>query len=353
MNCHSSVATASSTIDDETEIRPTRIIVAECPRSANRARPTWATNAAEETHRNGDAETGFAEAQLVAQLAQQREDPAHRHHGHRDQEEVRDQPTIHIVTLLRRAAPSVAVAGTALPSPTSIRRPAGSSVVPMAMTENETRTIDGVPLTPKSDLYIPMPETFDTVEDERAHRKAKLAGALRIFGKFGFGEGVAGHITVRDPEFPDCFWVNPFGMSFRHIKPSDLILRRPRGRRRLRQQPRQPAAFVFHSAVHSARPDVIAAAHCPLAVRQVVQLARHPARPAHPGRLHLLRRPHADLRAGRRRGHRHRGRPGASPDCSPRARPPSTRTTACSRSARPSTRPPSGSSRWSARARPS
>ncbi len=55
-------------------------------------------------------------------------------------------------------------------------------------------------------------------------RKQKLAGALRIFGRVGFGEGVAGHITVRDPEFPEYFWVNPFAVSFRHIRVSDLIL---------------------------------------------------------------------------------------------------------------------------------
>jgi ribulose-5-phosphate 4-epimerase/fuculose-1-phosphate aldolase len=131
----------------------------------------------------------------------------------------------------------------------------------MAMTENETRTIDGVPLTPKSDLYIPMPETFDTVEQERAHRKAKLAGALRIFGKFGFGEGVAGHITVRDPEFPELFWVNPFGMSFRHIKASDLILLDHDGNVVYGSSHVNQAAFVLHSAIHEARPDVIAAAH--------------------------------------------------------------------------------------------
>ena len=40
---------------------------------------------------------------------------------------------------------------------------------------------------------------FDSVEDERRHGKEQLAGALRVFGRFGFGEGVAGHITVRDP----------------------------------------------------------------------------------------------------------------------------------------------------------
>ena len=42
------------------------------------------------------------------------------------------------------------------------------------------------------------PETFDDLEEERAHRNAKLAGALRVFGRLGFGEGVAGHMTARD-----------------------------------------------------------------------------------------------------------------------------------------------------------
>src|SRR3984885_22899 len=65
---------------------------------------------------------------------------------------------------------------------------------------------------------------FASVEEERQHRKQKLAGALRIFGHFGFSEGIAGHITARDPELTDHFWVNPFGMNFRHIKVSDLIL---------------------------------------------------------------------------------------------------------------------------------
>src|SRR5215207_8391760 len=84
-------------------------------------------------------------------------------------------------------------------------------------------TIDGVPLTPKT-VSFDGPPTFATVEEERLHRKQRLAGGLRMFGRFGFGEGVAGHITVRDPEFPDHFWVNPLGHSFRHMRVSDLIL---------------------------------------------------------------------------------------------------------------------------------
>src|SRR6516164_6695220 len=110
-------------------------------------------------------------------------------------------------------------------------------------------------------LTLPMPPTFATVEEERLHRKQRLAGALRLFGRFGFSEGVAGHITARDPELTDHFWVNPFGMSFRHVRVSDLILVSHSGEVVEGNRPVNPAAFAIHSAVHAARPDVVAAAH--------------------------------------------------------------------------------------------
>lgn len=104
--------------------------------------------------------------------------------------------------------------------------------------------------------------TFETVDEERQHRKQRLAAAYRLFGKFGFDEGVAGHITVRDPEFPDTFWVNPWGVNFKQIKVSSLI--------RVDEQGTivdgegallNGAAFAIHSQIHAARPDVVAAAH--------------------------------------------------------------------------------------------
>jgi ribulose-5-phosphate 4-epimerase/fuculose-1-phosphate aldolase len=134
----------------------------------------------------------------------------------------------------------------------------------MAMTEDApaaTRSIGGVPLVAQADLVAPSPPAFASVTEERTHRKAKLAGALRIFGRLGFGEGVAGHITVRDPEFPDLFWVNPFGYSFRHISSSDLILLDHQGNVVYGTHHVNRAAFVLHAAIHAARPDVVAAAH--------------------------------------------------------------------------------------------
>ena len=113
----------------------------------------------------------------------------------------------------------------------------------------------------QSQLVFNVPPVFATIEAERQHRKERLAGALRIFGKLGFSEGVAGHITARDPELLDHFWVNPFGMNFRHIRVSDLILVNHDGQVVEGKRPVNRAAFVIHSAVHAARPDVVAAAH--------------------------------------------------------------------------------------------
>ena len=106
----------------------------------------------------------------------------------------------------------------------------------------------------------PMP-TFKTAAEERLHRKQRLASAFRLFAKFGFSEGVAGHITVRDPEMADHFWVNPFGMHFAHIRVSDLVLVNEKGEVVEGDRPVNESAFAIHSRVHMARPDVVAAAH--------------------------------------------------------------------------------------------
>src|SRR3954465_4730866 len=111
------------------------------------------------------------------------------------------------------------------------------------------------------DTSMLLPPTFESVEEERLHRKQRLAAAFRLFSRFGFDEGVAGHITARDPELHDHFWVNPFVMHFGQIKVSDLILVNDKGDVVEGNRPVNTAAFVIHSQVHAARPHVVAAAH--------------------------------------------------------------------------------------------
>jgi ribulose-5-phosphate 4-epimerase/fuculose-1-phosphate aldolase len=108
---------------------------------------------------------------------------------------------------------------------------------------------------------VPMPPVFATPAEERLHRKQVLAAAFRLFSRFGFDEGVAGHITCRDPEFDDRFWVNPFGVHFGQIRVSDLILVNEQGEVVEGKYPVNTSAFAIHSRVHAARPDVVAAAH--------------------------------------------------------------------------------------------
>src|SRR3954451_18659547 len=110
-------------------------------------------------------------------------------------------------------------------------------------------------------LEMPLPQTFATVEEERMHRKVQLAAAFRMFSKAGLDEGVAGHVTPRDPEHADSYWVNPFGMHFSLIKQSDLVRVNHAGEVVEGNRAVNGAAVAFHCAVHQARPDVIAAAH--------------------------------------------------------------------------------------------
>lgn len=103
--------------------------------------------------------------------------------------------------------------------------------------------------------------TFASLEEERLHRKQRLAAGFRLFARFGYDEGVAGHITARDPAEPETFWVNPFTVDFSQIRVSDLIRVDGSGAVVEGDLPVNTAAFAIHSQVHQARPDVVAAAH--------------------------------------------------------------------------------------------
>lgn len=99
-----------------------------------------------------------------------------------------------------------------------------------------------------------------------AHRqtldqKVHLAAAFRIFGRRGFDLGVAGHITVRDTDNPNLFWVNPLATPFSRMRVSDLLLVNHDGEIVLGKGVVNHSAFIIHSHIHAARPDVNAVAH--------------------------------------------------------------------------------------------
>jgi len=111
----------------------------------------------------------------------------------------------------------------------------------------------------------------DTAENRRAieladlpearRMKVKLAAAYRILARRGMDESVAGHISLRVPGAPDCFWVNPFGLLFKEVTADNLALVNERGEILGGWPLVNFAGFCIHSAIHQARPDVHCAVH--------------------------------------------------------------------------------------------
>ncbi|MEZ5236435.1 MAG: class II aldolase/adducin family protein [Acidimicrobiia bacterium] len=123
------------------------------------------------------------------------------------------------------------------------------------MAANDDRTVGN------NSFIVRHPPTFDDPAAERRHRLERLAGAARLFGRFGFSEGLLGHITVRDPEHADRFWATPMGISFRKLRVSDLVCVDHDGTTIEGRHPVNPVGLLLHSAVHRARPDVVAVCH--------------------------------------------------------------------------------------------
>jgi ribulose-5-phosphate 4-epimerase/fuculose-1-phosphate aldolase len=95
-------------------------------------------------------------------------------------------------------------------------------------------------------------------EDERKAR-VELAACYRIFDLLGWTELIFNHITLRVPGTEVRFLINPFGLHYREITASSLVLIDLEGNPvRPAAWPVNRAGFVIHSAIHGA----IENAHC-------------------------------------------------------------------------------------------
>ncbi|QET02853.1 class II aldolase/adducin family protein [Cupriavidus pauculus] len=109
---------------------------------------------------------------------------------------------------------------------------------------------------------LPTPKIHTSYDAERRERKLRLAAAFRIFSRFGLAEGIAGHITVRDPEHHDRFWVNAYAQHFSSIHPDDLICIDEEGNVHDGSGgPVNAAAVAIHCGIHATHQHVTAAAH--------------------------------------------------------------------------------------------
>lgn len=110
-------------------------------------------------------------------------------------------------------------------------------------------------------LRFPELPDFATFAQERQHRKERLVAACRAFALHHLDYGFAGHLTVRDPEFPELYWTNPMAVHFSQVKLSNLVLADHTGKIVEGSYALNRAGFVLHAAVHEANPDIVAMCH--------------------------------------------------------------------------------------------
>ena len=100
-----------------------------------------------------------------------------------------------------------------------------------------------------------------TPEEIRARRKRDVALGYRLLAAQHWGGLGDGHISGRDPEREDCFWLLRYGVPYQEARVSDLILVGPDGSLVEGEGPINIAGYYIHQPILAARPDAVSAVH--------------------------------------------------------------------------------------------
>ncbi len=100
-----------------------------------------------------------------------------------------------------------------------------------------------------------------STDEIRAVLKRDVALGYRLFAANNWGDLGNGHISARDPERSDCFWLLRAGVSFHEASVADLLLVGPNGDVVSGDGRYNISAYYIHHPIHEARPDVTCAVH--------------------------------------------------------------------------------------------
>jgi ribulose-5-phosphate 4-epimerase/fuculose-1-phosphate aldolase len=106
--------------------------------------------------------------------------------------------------------------------------------------------------------------SFPSFQEHRKHICVHMAAVFRNWARNNFTEGISGHISVRDPEFPDCIWMNPIGRHFSLLNGSDMVCLRISDGEIVGGNMTRPVnnpGYYIHSELHKARADIHAICH--------------------------------------------------------------------------------------------
>jgi ribulose-5-phosphate 4-epimerase/fuculose-1-phosphate aldolase len=95
----------------------------------------------------------------------------------------------------------------------------------------------------------------------RARRQRDCALGYRLLAAQRWGDLGDGHISARDPERTDCFWMLRYGVSYHAAKVSDLVLVGPDGSLIEGEGAVNVAGYYIHQPILAARPDAVSAVH--------------------------------------------------------------------------------------------
>ena len=95
----------------------------------------------------------------------------------------------------------------------------------------------------------------------RARRKWECALGYRLFAAHRWGDLGDGHISARDPEKTDCFWMLRWGVSYHAARVADLVLVGPDGSLVEGEGNINIAGYYIHHPILEARPDLVSAVH--------------------------------------------------------------------------------------------
>lgn len=98
-------------------------------------------------------------------------------------------------------------------------------------------------------------------EEIRADRKQQVALGYRLLAAQRWGDLGDGHISARDPERTDCFWMLRYGVSYHAAKVSDLVLVGPDGELVEGEGVINVAGYYIHHPILVARPEAVSATH--------------------------------------------------------------------------------------------
>ena len=96
---------------------------------------------------------------------------------------------------------------------------------------------------------------------QRQERKRQVALGYRVFAALGWGDLGDGHISARDPERTDCFWLLDVDTPFGEASEDKLVLVQPHGSVVGGSGRTNLPAYHIHYPILAARPDVVSVAH--------------------------------------------------------------------------------------------